>query len=331
MKTLVTGAGGFIGAHVTERLLRRGRAVRALLAPSESDRALAGLDVEIVRGDVRDADACRAAVSGCDRVFHLAALYKIWMPDERPMWDVNVTGSANILHACRRAGVERVVYTSSIAALGSRDDGTPADEETPFSHWNESNAYIQSKYLSEQVALTFAREGLPLVVVNPSFPFGVGDWAPTPTGQILIATLLRRSPGALDGGFNVVDVEDVAEGHLLAEEKGRVGERYILGNENLSVRELYALVAEVTGRKIRRYTLPFGVYYGFAAAAELASKMTRKPPVTTRAAIQYVHRHVYFDVSKARRELGLPQTDLRETIRKAVRWFEEHGYLDGQH
>jgi dihydroflavonol-4-reductase len=328
MKTLVTGAAGFIGTHVTRGLLAAGREVRAMLAPNESERSLAGLDVEIVRGDVRDPDACHAAARGCRRVFHLAALYKLWMPDERVMFDVNVTGSANILWACRRAEVERVVYTSSIAALGQREDGQPATEETAFNLWKDANAYIQSKYLSEQLALTFAREGLPVVVVNPTFPFGTGDWAPTPTGKILIDVLLKRSPGVLEGGFNAVDVEDVARGHLLAEEKGRVGERYILGNRNFAVKDFYALVGEVTGRKVPRRSLPFGVYYSLATAAELISDhVTHKPPLATRKSIQYVHKHVYFDPSKARTELGLPQTEIRQTIQKAAQWFEEHGYL----
>jgi dihydroflavonol-4-reductase len=331
MKTLVTGAAGFIGAHVTRKLVERGREVRAMLAPNEDASPLDGLDVEIVRGDIRDPEACRAAVQGCRRAFHLAAIYKIWTPDDKVIFDVNVTGSANLLWACLRAGVERVVYTSSIAAIGQRDDGLPADEETPFNLWRDANAYIRSKYVSEQVALTFAREGLPLVVVNPTFPFGAGDRAPTPTGQILLNTLNRRSPGILDGGFNAVDVEDVAEGHLGAEERGRVGERYILGNVNFLFKDFVRLIAEVTGRAVPSRTVPYPVYYGIAAIAEMVSdRFTHKHPIATRKAVKYVHRPLFFDPSKARRELGLPQTDIRDTIRKAVQWFEEHGYLNGQ-
>lgn len=303
--------------------------MRAMLAPDEDASPLEGLDVEVVRGDVRDPLACRAAVTGCDRVYHLAAIYKIWSPNDQVLFDVNVTGTTNVLLACRRADVSRVVYTSSIAAIGYRDDGQPADEETPFNLWQEANAYIRSKYVAEQVARSFVADGLPVVIVNPTFPFGVGDRAPTPTGQVLLSVLRKRSPGVIDGGFNAVDVEDVAEGHILAEEKGRIGERYILGNQNFTFQEFARLVAEVTGRSIPKFTMPFPIYYGIAAMAELISdRFTHRPPLTTRKAVKYVHRNLFHDPSKARRELGLPQTDIRETIRKAVTWFEENGYLD---
>jgi dihydroflavonol-4-reductase len=328
VKTLVTGAAGFIGAHVTRLLRERGREVRALLAPREDASPITPYEVEVVRGDVRDAAAVRDAVRGCTRVFHLAALYKLWLPDDQVMFDVNVIGSQNVLGAARAEGVERVVYTSSIAAIGARADGAPADETTAFNLWRSSNAYVQSKYLSEEVAKGFAREGLPVVVVNPAFPFGVGDRAPTPTGEILCNVLRRRSPGLIDGGFNAVDVEDVAAGHLLAEEKGRVGERYILGNHNFTFREFVELIAKVTGRSLPRRTLPYGLYYGVAAIAELVSEhVTQRPPIATRKTVAYVHRRLFFDVSKARSELGLPQTDIAVTIRKATTWFERNGYL----
>ena len=328
MKTLVTGAAGFIGNHVTRLLRERGREVRALLAPQEDDAPLRGLDVEVVRGDLRDADACVRAAQGCARVFHLAALYKLWLPDEKVMFDINVLGSQNLLSAARRAGAERVVYTSSIAAVGEAPPGALANEDTPFNLWPSSNAYVQSKYLGEEIARGFAREGLPVVLVNPAFPFGVGDRAPTPTGQILIDVLTRRAPGLIEGGFNAVDVEDVALGHLLAEERGVVGRRYILGNRNFSFREFVALLAQVTGRKLASRTLPFSLYYGVAAAAEfLADHVTHKPPIATRKSVVYVHRNLFFDVTRARTELGLPQTDIARTVEKAAAWFEANGYL----
>lgn len=328
MKTLVTGAAGFIGAHVTRLLRERGREVRAMLAPREDEAPLRGLDVEVVRGDLRDPEACVRAADGCARLFHLAALYKLWLPDERPMFDINVLGSQNILSAARRAGVERVVYTSSIAAVGQARGGGLADEDTPFDLWPSSNAYVQSKYMGEELAKGFAREGLPVVIVNPAFPFGVGDRGPTPTGQILIDVLRRRSPGLIEGGFNAVDVEDVALGHLLAEERGVVGRRYILGNRNFSFREFVGLLAKVTGRKLASRTLPFSLYYGVAAAAELwADHVSHKPPIATRKSVVYVHRNLFFDVRRAREELGLPATDIELTVRKAADWFERNGYL----
>lgn len=330
MKTLVTGAAGFIGLHVTRLLRERGREVRAMLAPNEDDAPLKGLDVEVVRADVRDARACNDAMQGCSRLYHLAALYKLWLPDEQVMFDVNVLGTQNVLWAAWRAGVDRIVYTSSIAAVGQTPDGVPSNEETPFNLWRDANAYVQSKYLSEEVAKSFARQGLPVVIVNPCFPFGVGDRAPTPTGELLVDVLRRRSPGLIEGGFNAVDVEDVALGHLLAEEKGRVGERYILGNRNFTFKEFVGLVAEVTGRELPLRTLPYGLYYGVAALAELLSEhVTHKAPIATRKSVSYVHRNLFYDVTKARTELGLPQTDLAETVRKATAWFEANGFLDG--
>jgi dihydroflavonol-4-reductase len=328
MKTLVTGAAGFIGTHVVRRLCAQGREVRALLAPDEDATPLAGLDIELVRGDVRDLDACRRAVAGCARVFHLAGLYRIWSPDDRVLFDVNVTGSANMMLASGRAEVGRVVYTSSIAAIGQYPDGRPADEEAPFNLWRETNAYVRSKYVAEEVVRSFARAGLPVVIVNPSFPLGEGDRGPTPTGQVLLDLLRGRTPGILEGGVNVVDVEDVAEGHLLAEERGRLGERYLLANQNLTFRELAGLLCEVTGRPAPRRTLPFPLFWGIAALAELAADhVTHRPPIATRKTVRYLHRRLYFDPTKARRELGLPQTDIRVTLRKAARWFESQGYL----
>src|SRR5262252_8771507 len=222
--TLVTGAGGFIGSSVVRKLLGRGRAVRCFLKPGEPTKNLEGLDVEIVYGDVNDRAAVGRAVEGCDVLYHLAAIYAFWLPDRSRIYEVNVEGSKTVLWAAYKAHaagtLRKVVYTSSVVAVGHRPDGSPADETVPFAEWEEGSAYIRSKWLSERDALRFAREGLPLVVVNPALPFGERDLGPTPTGQILLNIVKGRALGWIKGGFCAIDVDDLAEGHVLAEEKG---------------------------------------------------------------------------------------------------------------
>jgi dihydroflavonol-4-reductase len=335
MKTLVTGAAGFIGAAVVRRLKSRGRQVRVMLEPGFKPRVdtLAGLDVERVEGDVLDREALSRALSGCDVVYHLAAIYSLWSPRPERIYEVNVEGSKNLLFAALRAGVRRVVYTSSIAAVGRRPagpgDDAPADETCQFSpiDWRDGNAYIRSKWLSERDALRFAAEGLPLVVVNPAFPFGEGDVAPTPTGGYLIEALHRRIPGCFPGGFCAIDVDDLAEGHVLAEERGRLGERYLLGNHNVTYKEFYQVFQQVTGVRVPLVRLPPALCYAIGYGMEfVADHVTQKPPRSTYKAARQVSRRLYFDNRKAREELGLPVTPLAVTIEKAVRWFRDHGY-----
>jgi dihydroflavonol-4-reductase len=326
-KTLVTGAAGFIGSAVTRKLLERRRAVRALLKPGEPTRNLDGLDVEIVWGDVNDRDAVAQALEGCDTLYHLAAIYALWLPDPSVIYEVNVEGTKTVLWAAYKAGLSKVVYTSSIAAVGHRAGGQPADETVTFNTWDESNAYIRSKWLSERDALRFAREGLPLVAVNPAFPFGERDVGPTPTGQMILNLLHGKVPGYIDGGFCAVDVEDVAEAHLLAEERGRIGERYILGNHNISYRDFYRLVGEVAGVKVPLRRLPGWAVLGFGALQEyLADHVTHRRPVTTYKTVKTGMLSLYFDNSKARHELGLPVTPLEQTVRKSIEWFRTNGY-----
>jgi dihydroflavonol-4-reductase len=244
------------------------------------------------------------------------------------MYRVNVEGSKTVLWAAMKAGLKKVVYTSSIAAVGSHDDGTPASEEDQFSSvdWEIGNAYIRSKWLSELDALRFAREGLPVVVVNPAFPFGERDIAPTPTGGFIVAALKKQVPGYVNSGFCAVDVDDVAEGHVLAEEKGRVGERYILGNHNVTFSDFYQLVSRVAGVKIPKRTIPAWVAEGMGFAMERYAGWKNRRPLATYKAAKYAARTHFFDNSKARRELGLPSTPLDVTIEKAVRWFRANGY-----
>ena len=323
--TLVTGASGFIGSAVVRRLLSRGRQVRCCLEPGADRQNLAGLDVEIVEADVNDRAAIGRAMEGARSLYHLAAIYKLWLPDNSLMYEVNVEGTKTVLFAALAAGVQKVVYTSSIAAVGRPASGDQADETTAFNLWDESNHYIRSKWLSERDALRFAREGLPLVVVNPAFPFGARDIAPTPTGRFIVDALAGRVPGYTEGGFNAVNVEDVAEGHILAEERGRVGERYILGEHNVTYKQFFDAVTEVAGMKPIGRKLPTPVFLGVAWAMEQAGQLRGRAPMITYKSARYASRNLWFDTRKAHDELGMPRTPLRESIEQAVRWFRDHG------
>ncbi|HTE55332.1 MAG TPA: hopanoid-associated sugar epimerase [Kofleriaceae bacterium] len=323
--TLVTGATGFIGSAVVRRLLGRGRAVRCYVEPGASRQNLAGLDVEIIEADINDRQAIGRALEGAEALYHLAAIYKLWLPDNALMYEVNVEGTKTVLFAALRAGVGKVVYTSSIAAVGRPEQGELADETTPFNLWDESNHYVRSKWLSERDALRFAREGLPLVVVNPAFPFGARDIAPTPTGRFVVDALAGRVPGYTDGGFNAVNVEDVAEAHILAEERGRVGERYILGDHNVSYKQFFDAVAEVAGLKPITRKLPTSVFLGVAWMMEKAAEVRGKAPMLTYKSARYASRNLWFDTRKAHEELGMPTTPLAESIEQSVRWFRDHG------
>lgn len=327
---LVTGASGFIGSAVVRKLLARGQKVRCFVEPGARLDNLHGLDVETVTGDVNDREGIARALDGCDTLYHLAAIYAIWLPDPRKMYEVNVEGTKTVLWAAYKAmpKLKKVVYTSSIAAVGRGDNGTPADETHQFSQqdWDDGNAYIRSKWLSELDALRFAREGLPLVVVNPAFPFGERDIGPTPTGGFIVGALKKQVPGYVDSGFCAIDVDDCAEGHVLAAEKGRVGERYILGNHNVTMRDFYKTVGQVAGIKVPNRRIPVAVAEGVGWLMEKMADRRQQRPLATLKATRYAAHTHYFDNSKAKRELGLPSTPLESTIEKAVTWFRAHGY-----
>ncbi|MCC6997225.1 MAG: NAD-dependent epimerase/dehydratase family protein [Deltaproteobacteria bacterium] len=325
-KTLVTGAAGFIGSAVVRRLLARGREVKCYLEPNARLTNLEGLDVERIEGDVNDRDQIARALEGCDKLYHLAAIYSLWLPDGSKMYEVNVEGTKTVLWAAYKANLDKVVYTSSIAAVGLRD-GAPSDETVAFNYWDDANSYIRSKWLSERDALRFAREGLPLVVVNPCFPFGERDIGPTPTGKFIVEALRGRVPGYMDGGFCAVDVEDVAEGHILADEKGKLGERYILGAHNVTYRDFYKVVGEVANVRIPDRKIPGWFTRGIGWVSEnVSNRITHKPPQITYKAAAMATRFMYFDCSKAIRDLGLPQTPLRDSVERSVAWFRAHGY-----
>jgi dihydroflavonol-4-reductase len=324
-KTLVTGGTGFIGRAVVEELLSEGREVRVLARRPE---ALAGLKVELARGDLLDAPSLAAAVRGCHRVFHVAADYRLWVPDPHVMYAANVQGTRDLLQAAADAGVDRVVYTSTVGALGNPGDGTPGTEASPAVLADMVGHYKRSKFLAEQIVLEFARQGLPVVLVHPSAPVGPGDSRPTPTGQIIVDYLKGRMPAYIETGLNLVHVRDVARGHLLAEATGRVGGKYILGCENLSLSAIFRMLAGITGIPAPKVRLPYWPILGLAYLDEFwATHVSGKPPRMPVAGVKMAKKFMYFDSSMAIRELGLPQTPVRQALAEAVAWFTGHGYV----
>lgn len=327
-KALVTGAAGFIGSNVVRVLLEEGVEVRAMVFPGEDQRNLLDLDVEKVQGDILDMASVDAALEGCDTLFHLAAIYAIWASDRSIFFKCNLQGSRNVLWAARRAGVEKVVYTSSIAALGVNPGTELSDEKTVFNQWENPSDYVLTKHLSQEEALTFARGGdLPLVVVNPCFPYGEGDVAPTPTGKIILDTANGMQLFSFDGGLNIVDVKDVARGHVLAARKGRVGEKYILGNLNVTVVELLETVARVAGLEMRFVKLPVWTTRLVGAGFEKFADLTGRPPISTGKEISYSAQYLYYDISKARAELGYRPGPPEESIERAITWYRREGFI----
>ena len=326
MKTLVTGGSGFIGSAVVRALLQEGQAVRALVRAPDRPGNLAGLDIEFVEGDVLDRPSLDRALRGCQRVYHLAAVYANWLPDRSLIRRVNVEGTRNLLQACLDQNVERVVYTSSTAALGAHGK-TPADETAQFNLAATGDAYYLSKHEAEQVTLEFAARHLPVVIVNPTNPIGPYDGKPTPTGRLIVDVLKGRLPGYVEGGLNLIDVEDVAAGHLSAMEKGRPGEKYILGNTNISIREYFQLIANTGGGKAPTLKIPLPLAIATAYLYEATAAVSHRLPVTTVGWVKVGSHYSFWDSAKAIRELGLPQTPVRASLQKAISWFRDKGYL----
>jgi dihydroflavonol-4-reductase len=324
--TLVTGATGFVGSAVARALAARGHRVRALVRPTSDRRNLDGLDVEAVTGDLTDTASLAAAVQGCRYVFHVAADYRIWVPDAEAMLRANEGGTRNVMLAALGAGVERVVYCSSVAALGLNADATPADEDTPVSEASVVGIYKKSKYRAEQAVLRLVRErGLPAVVVNPSAPVGPRDIKPTPTGKMIADAVTGRMPAYVDTGLNIVHVDDVAAGHVLALERGRIGERYILGCENLSLAELLALVDQATGQPTRRARLPRELLWPLAVGCESWAKLAGGNPLVTRDHLRMAGKKMFFSSAKAMSELGYTPRPARLAVADAVAWFRAQG------
>ncbi|NIM92783.1 MAG: NAD-dependent epimerase/dehydratase family protein [Anaerolineales bacterium] len=327
MRTFVTGATGFVGGAVVRRLLTAGHAVRVLVRPGTDTRQLDGLPVEHVLGDLADLGALRQGIHSCQWLFHLAALYAYWGYPWQDFYETNVEGTRRVIELAAEHGIERFVYTSSIATLGIPKDGSAGDEETPVTLDDMIGHYKRSKFLAEQVVLEFAQKGAPVVIVNPAAPVGVGDHKPTQTGKMIIDFLNGRMPAYVDTGLTIVDVDDVAVGHLLAAEVGRIGERYILGGENLTLKEVLDILAEISDRPPVRFRIPHFVamlwaYFDVA----LARLDPRRVPTATPEAVRVSRKPEYFSSAKAVRELGFPQTPAREALRKAVEWYRANGY-----
>ena len=328
MTALVTGASGFVGSAVVRALLESGEAVRAFVRPSSDRRNLEDLKVDIELGDLRDRKSLERAIKGCDTVFHVAADYRLWVPDAAAMFAANVDGTRNVMEAAGCAGVRRVVYTSSVATLGLSRDSEPADEQTPVRESDIISPYKQSKFAAEAVVKRMvAEQGLPAVIVHPSTPIGPRDVKPTPTGKMVVEAASGRMPAFVDTGLNIVHVDDVAEGHLLAMERGVIGGQYILGAENLTLAEILAAVAEIVHRPAPRWRLPHDVVMPIAFLAELWARLTGREPFVTRDGVRLARKHMFFSSDHAIRDLGYRPRPAKAAIADAVSWFNQHGYL----
>jgi dihydroflavonol-4-reductase len=322
---LVTGANGFLGAHVVRALVVRGAHVRALVRDGADRRALDGVDCEIVIGDLRDSSALERAVAGCDEVFHVAADYRLWVLDEAPMYAANVDGTRNLLEASRRARVAKIVHTSTVGALGIGADGI-GREDTPVALADMIGPYKRSKFLAEQLALHAAREGLPVVIVNPSTPIGALDYKPTPTGRIIVEFLNRRMPAYVETGLNLACVEDVAAGHLLAAERGSVGAKYILGGENLTLEGMLRRLAALSGLPAPRVRIPYAVALGFAYGADaVARTITHRAPRASVTEVRMARKKMFFDSSRSRTELGYAPHPIDDGLASAIDFFRSIG------
>jgi dihydroflavonol-4-reductase len=322
MKVLVTGANGFVGAAVTRALSRDGYEVKAMVRETSDRRNLAQLDVETVVGDLRDDASLATAVKGCTAVFHVAADYRLWVPDPDVMEDINVAGTRRLLRQAMDAGVEKIVYTSSVATVGIPHGGESGNEDTPVSLDDMIGPYKRTKFLAEQVAQRMAHEDqCPVVIVNPSTPIGPGDIKPTPTGQVIQDAVHGRMPAYVETGLNIVHVDDVATGHLQAFDHGRTGQRYILGSENVSLKQLLEQVAEIVGRTPPRIRIPHEVAMGIAYAAEAWARVSGKPPQVTRDGVRMSRKKMYFTSDKARKELGFEPRPAVRAVEDAVSWF----------
>ncbi len=327
MKALVTGATGFVGAAVARALIREGWEVRALARRGSDRRNVQHLPLEVVEGDLADRASLEQAVAHCQALFHVAADYRLGAFDPRQLYQTNVEGTRNILAAAREAGVRRVVYTSSVATVGIPRDGTPGNEETPVGITDMIGHYKRSKFLAEQVVREAALAGLSVVIVNPSTPIGPGDIKPTPTGQMVLDAAAGRTPAYVDTGLNVVHVDDVAAGHLLAFHRGRLGERYILGGQDLTLREILIEIAGLVGRKPPIIRLPTGVVFPIAYVAEAIARITGHPGRITVEGVRMARKRMFFSSAKAQRELGYTWRAPTEALRDAIAWLREQGSL----
>lgn len=327
MKTFITGATGFIGASIVRELLKDGQEVKALVRSGSNISNLSGLDVELFKGDLQDPESLGKGLQGCDTLFHAAADYRLWTRDPEEMYRINVNGTASILQTALDNNLSKVVYTSSVGTLGNPGNGAPGTETTPVALSDMVGHYKKSKFLAEREAEKFVDKGLPLIIVNPSTPIGPMDIKPTPTGKIIVDFLNRKMPAYLDTGLNIIAVEDCAKGHILAGKKGIIGEKYILGNTNLTLRDIFLQLQDITGLSAPAVRLPYTPILLAAYLNEGISKLTGREPLIPLAGVQMAAKFMFFDSSKAVKELGLPQTAVKVALQSAVEWFRTHGYV----
>ena len=327
MTTLVTGATGYIGSAVVRELLNKGQNVRCLVRETSSVKNLNGLRLEISCGDVGDIESLRRAVKGCTSVYHLAALYANWLPDPGLMYRVNEEGTRNVMRVCREAEIQKIVYCSSVAALGAHGR-EPADESAKFNLNATKDHYYISKYRAEQVVRQCVRQGLPVVIVNPSNPIGPRDISPTPTGALIINIIKKRIPAYVDGGINLIDVTDCARGIVAAMEKGRVGRNYILGNTNVSIKAYFDLIVKVADKGFSPFIrLPAWLAVISGYGYQMLARLNGKPPITSASWVRVGSHYSWWECLRARQELGLGQRPIEESIEEAVRWFEANGFI----
>jgi dihydroflavonol-4-reductase len=329
MKSLVTGATGFLGSAVMLCLLQAGHDVRLLIRSNSDRRNIDNLPVEIAEGDLRDHCSLERAVEGCDYLFHVAADYRLWVPDPQTMYDINVQGTKALIIAAANAGLKRIVYTSSVAALGLAANGAPADEETPVTLDQIQGHYKRSKYIAEQMVSDLIRQHqLPVVIVNPSTPIGPRDIRPTPTGRIVLDTLHDRMPAYVNTGLNIAHVDDIAYGHLLACQQGKTGERYILGGDNMSLLEVLETLDDIIGQRKKRINLPTDLMLPVAWVMEQIAAVTHKEPRATLDSIRMAKKMMFFTSDKAIRTLGYSFRPARYALEDAVRWYRNNGYCN---
>jgi dihydroflavonol-4-reductase len=330
MTTLVTGATGFVGSAVARALVARGEPVRVLARPGSDRRNIAELPVELAEGDLLDQTSLERALAGCQALYHVAADYRLWVPRPDEIYEANVAGTRRLMLAAAAAGVRRIVYTSSVATLGLNSDGTPADEDTPVGLTDMIGHYKRSKFLAEaEVRRLVVEEGLPAVIVNPSMPVGPRDIKPTPTGRMIVEAASGRMPAFVDTGLNVVHVDDVAAGHLLAFEHGVPGQRYVLGGEDMTLKDILGAVAALCGRRPPRLRLPHGLILPIAYGAEAWTRLTgAREPFVTVDGIRLARKRMYFSSAKAGAKLGYRSRPPGEALGDAIAWFREAGYLD---
>jgi dihydroflavonol-4-reductase len=330
MTTLVTGAAGFLGSHVARQLVARGDAVRVLLRASSTNRSISDLPLEYVTGDLRDPDSLERALQGVRRVFHVAADYRLWARRSREIYESNVTGTKNLLEAAKRAGVEQFIYTGTVATIAV-DRPKPPNEATEAALDEMVGHYKRSKWQAEKEVLAAAKDGLPVIVAMPTTPVGPGDWKPTPTGKIILDFLNGKMPGYVETGLNFVGVEDCAAGHLLVAKRGKQGERYLLGAENLSLKQVLDMLAKITGLPAPWLKIPHGLALAVAYASTAFSRLTGREPGIPVEGVKIARHLMYVDCARARRELGFKPGPVAGALERAVRWYETNGYVKGPH